>query len=87
MNASRLFGNTLPTTSGRFIWRINFVDNFITVMQGGSGWFAVEMWYNNQDDYGFWEPWQTGIGRYATREQAIVEAKQWAEDCDLEYRD
>ena len=46
------------------------------------------MWYNNQDydDYGFWEPWQTGIGRYATREEAIVEAKQWAEDCDLEYR-
>jgi len=32
-------------------------SNFITVTQGGSGWFAVEMWYNNQDydDYGFWE--------------------------------
>jgi hypothetical protein len=54
-----------------------------------SGWFAVEMWYNNEDydDYGFWEPWQTGIGRYATREQAIVEAKQWAEDCEYAYRD
>ena len=64
-------------------------SNFITVTQGMSGWFAVEMWYNNEDyaDYGFWEPWQTGVGRYATREQAIVEAKDWANDCDLEYRD
>jgi hypothetical protein len=65
------------------------LSNFITVTQGGSGWFAVEMWYNNEDyaDYGFWEPWQTGMGRYETREEAIREAKWWAEESELEYQD
>jgi hypothetical protein len=61
-------------------------SNYITVTQGGSGWFAVEMWYNNED-YGFWEPWQTGIGRYATREEAVAEAQQWAKEMELAYRD
>ena len=62
--------------------------NFITVTQGMSGWFAVHMWYNEEDlDFGFWEPYDTGMGRYATREEAVVEAKEWADQTGMEYRD
>lgn len=62
--------------------------NFITVTEGMSGFFAVHMWYNTEDfEYGFWEPYDTGIGRYANRELAVIEAKEWAEMEGLEYRD
>ena len=50
-----------------------------------SGYFAVMYWWNDEDDGGFWEPLQTGLGRYATKEEAIVEAKYWAEAEELEY--
>lgn len=54
-----------------------------------SGYFAVMMWYNDTGEYNlppFWEPYQTGVGRYATREEAIAEAKDWAEAEGLEYQ-
>ena len=61
--------------------------NFITVTQGMSGWFAVHMWLNEEEDFGpFWEPYDTGIGRYATREAAELEARQWAEETGMDYR-
>ncbi len=64
------------------------LENFITVTQGGRGWFAVHMWLNKEDlESPFWEPYETGFGRYATREEAEVEAKQWAEQTGMEYRD
>lgn len=50
----------------------------VTVTQGGSGFLAVLMWWNPELD-GFAEPWQTGHGRYMTREPAVTEAKGWAE--------
>ncbi len=57
-------------------------SNFITVTKG-QAWFAVEMWWNTVEDFlppgeGFWEPLQTGNGRYATPEEAAVEAQAWA---------
>lgn len=55
---------------------------FITVTHGMSGYFAVHMWWNNTGEGGlpgFWEPYNTGIGRYRTKEEAAVEAKEWAE--------
>lgn len=55
---------------------------FITTTQGMSGWFAVHVWWNPE---GFWEPWDTGFGRYATEERAIEEAQLWAESEGLEY--
>ena len=62
--------------------------NFITVTQGMSGWFAVHMWLNEEDlEMPFWEPYDTGMGRYATREEAVVEAKEWADQTGMEYRD
>jgi hypothetical protein len=49
-----------------------------------SGYFAVMYWWNPS---GFWEPWETGIGRYPTKEEAIVEGKAWAESEGLEFLD
>jgi hypothetical protein len=62
-------------------------SSFITVTQGMSGYFAVLMWWNDKDfpGEGFWEPYNTGIGRYATKEEAQEEAKFWAEDEELRY--
>lgn len=60
---------------------------FITVTEGMSGFFAVHMWLNEEEDFGpFWEPYVTGMGRYATREEAEVEAIEWAENTGMEYR-
>lgn len=61
---------------------------YITTTKGMSGHFAVMMWYNNRDeDYGgFWEPYDTGVGRYATRDEAINEAKSWAAAEGVQYR-
>lgn len=61
-------------------------DSFITVTFGMSGYFAVLMCWNSELD-GFWEPYQTGIGRYKKRKQAEIEAKAWAKDEGLEYKD
>ncbi len=61
------------------------VDNkpYITTTEGGIGWFAVHVWWNPE---GFWEPYETGFGRYATEDGAIVEAKVWATQAGLEYQ-
>lgn len=57
-------------------------DHFIGVTQGISGHFAVEYWINPEMG-GFIEPWDTGLGRYATREAAVAEARFMAEDSGL----
>lgn len=63
------------------------LKEFITTTHGMSGYFAVHMWYNTEDyEYGFWEPYDTGFGRYDTREEAIADAKEWAEATGIEYR-
>jgi hypothetical protein len=60
---------------------------FITTTQGMSGWFAVHMWWNDKDipGMGFWEPWDTGLGRYQDEAKAIEEAEAWADSEGLEY--
>ncbi len=55
--------------------------SYITITQGMRGYFAVLLCWN---DEGFHEPYTTGFGSYATREEAIPEAKQWAEAENLE---
>jgi hypothetical protein len=59
---------------------------YITVYESMGGWKAVEMWWNPEMG-GFWEPWQTGICAYPTKEQAQVDAEDWAEAEELEYRE
>ena len=62
--------------------------NFITTTQGMSGWFAVMYWWNDKEPdlpEGFWEPWETGFGRYEDEARAIDEAQLWADAEGLEY--
>jgi hypothetical protein len=59
-------------------------EPYITVTQGMSGYFAVLLWWN-PDMGGFYEPWDTGIGRYGSREEAAVEGRQWAEAEELRF--
>lgn len=59
--------------------------SYITTTSGVSGFFAVCMWWN--PDPGFWEPWQTGVGRYGDHKDAIKEAKEWAEAEELKYKE
>ena len=56
-------------------------ETHIGVTSGMSGFFAVMYWWNPE---GFWEPYQTCFGRYATRAEAEEEARQWAEAEELE---
>ena len=53
----------------------------ITVQEGCAGYFAVCMVLTSE---GHWEPESTGFGRYATRAEAVEEARQWAEAEKLE---
>jgi hypothetical protein len=57
---------------------------FVTVTHGMRGYFAVLMWWNANDE--FWEPWSSGFGSYNTYEEAIPEARAWAEAEDVECR-
>jgi hypothetical protein len=58
--------------------------HFITVYRSMGGWKALELWWNPE---GFWEPWQTGLAGYEKREDAVEEAKFWAESEGLQFRD
>ena len=45
-------------------------ETFITTTSGMSGHFAVMLWWN-PDMEGFWEPYDTGIGRYLNQQDSI----------------
>ncbi len=63
------------------------MKEFITTTEGMNGFFAVHMWLNEEEDFGpFWEPYQRSFRTHPTREEAEAEAKQWAEDFEMEYR-
>lgn len=64
---------------------MNEHPDYITVTQGLSGFFAVQMTWNPEYG-GFYEPWTTGAGRYEKIEDAEREAKSWAESDEMEYR-
>lgn len=55
---------------------------WIETMKGGAGWFACMVW----DGMGYPEPWDTGVGRYATEAEAATEACNWAANERIEYR-
>lgn len=59
----------------------------MTVTNGRSGWFACLMWFNNEDENPNWEPYEIGIRRYRTREEAIAEAKFWAKNLGILEKD
>mgnify|MGYP003426448039 FL=1 len=60
---------------------------FITVDRGMAGHFAVKMWWNDKEEHGgFWEPYDTGSGRYSSAEEAWDEAYEWAKAERLDVR-
>lgn len=59
----------------------------ITVMLLGSGFAAVQL-VDVEDKHGkYTDVQQTGIGRYAKRDKAVIEAKQWAKAEELPLED
>lgn len=59
------------------------MHSYITVTKGMAGWFAVQMEWN--DELEIYEPYTTGFGRYESKEEAEIEAKDWAEAEELPY--
>jgi hypothetical protein len=57
---------------------------FVTVYQPISGWKAVLVVRDEECD-GEHTPWQTGYFAYPTKEEAIVDAKQWAEAEEIPF--
>lgn len=62
------------------------MKRYITISKGMAGYFAVLVWWNDEDPkFGFWEPYDTGVGRYQNPQAAIDEAKEWAVSENLRY--
>jgi hypothetical protein len=59
-------------------------ERYITVTQSIGGWFAVLVSKTEGDS--FWELEQTGNGRYQTKNEAEVEAREWALAVGYEFR-
>lgn len=57
----------------------------------GSGYAAVEMVWVIEEDDGkpahYWDVWQTGIGRYATAEEAKREAQSLSCSEEIPFED
>lgn len=69
----------------------NSKDAFVVAERLGSGWAAVHYWWNTIENLlkpgeGFWEPWNTGVGRYATIEEADAEARDYAYSEQIRHR-
>jgi hypothetical protein len=58
-------------------------QDYITITSGLRGFFAVHI---TLDEDGCPVPWQSGIGSYATADEAIPEAQQWAEAEGIPFR-
>ena len=57
---------------------------FITTYRPISGWKAIMYWWNDSDN-GFWEPWETSPYAFNTQEEANEYAKWWADIEDMLY--
>ena len=65
------------------------MKSYITVAYGNPpgdwccGWFAVLMEWNEEQE--IYKPYTTGYFTYETKEEAEIEAKDWAEEEGLPY--
>lgn len=63
------------------------LDQYITVYLSITGWTAVHRVFVHEDSdrpgEGYWDNQQTGIGKYVTREEALVEARNWAKSDEI----
>lgn len=63
-------------------------EDIIGVSQGMSGHFAVLFTWTSLEGFPegkFWEPQETGFGRYATREEAVEEALAWSASSGIRH--
>ena len=59
-------------------------EPYVTVYHPVAGWKAVIMVWDSE--LGFHTPWQTGFFAYATKDEAIADAKSWAEAEGLSFK-
>lgn len=60
------------------------LDELITVRLLGSGFAALHMvLVKENDDIPYWDIQQTGIGRYETRDKAVIEARNWSKSEEI----
>lgn len=76
----------MTTTTTRLSGATSSHASYITTYLSISGWKAIQLWWN-PDMGGFWEPWETGCGYYATEAEAADEARAWAEAEGLEFKE
>lgn len=59
-------------------------DDFVGVTHGMRGWFAVHYWLNKREEFGaFIEPWDSDMFSFATKEEAICRAREWAQELNI----
>lgn len=65
------------------------LDQYITATLLGSGHAAVHrvLVLEEGETQAYWDMEQTGIGRYEKVENAIIEAKEWAESEGIRYQE
>lgn len=61
-------------------------ESYVTVYESMGGWKAVLLWWNPELG-GFWEPMQTGICGFNERADAVIDAKIWATEEGLEFKE
>jgi hypothetical protein len=64
------------------------IKSFIYVREINGSYQAVLMGFTEDDPEipeGLWEPWQTGICHWPTKQQAEIEAKSWCEAEEIHY--
>lgn len=65
------------------------IDEHITVYLSITGWTAVHRVLIQDTETGdeYWDNQQTGIGKYKTREKAMVEARSWGKSDEIKVLD
>lgn len=63
-------------------------QHFVIATEGMRGHFACEMWINNtHEEYNFPESWQSDSMSYRTHTEAVVRAKELANELGIPYID
>lgn len=57
-------------------------EPYVDVYEPIAGWKAKQMFW---DEEGFWDCWETGNFAYNTKEEAITDAKSWADAEEIIY--
>lgn len=89
----RSYDPTTPLTDGELAdaraallsLRPDSHPDYITVDLLGSGWAAIHMTWDKGG--GFYDVQQTGIGRHPTRARALVEARSWARNEEIQFKE